>query len=59
MQERYRILKGLDPLIRRKDQGEHGMFYVAQVGPYRSQEDALKMCELLKTAGGSCFVLHN
>jgi septal ring-binding cell division protein DamX len=59
MQARYpNQLGGLQPIIRRKDVNG-GVKYGAQVGPYGSREEALKLCEDLKAAGGSCFVAKN
>ncbi len=59
MQSKFSALNGQQPLIRRKDQGERGVFYAAQVGPFGSRDEATQLCESLKSAGGSCFVLRN
>jgi cell division septation protein DedD len=59
MQSKYAVLNGQHSLIRRKDQGERGVFYAAQVGPYGTKEEANQVCESLKSAGGSCFVQKN
>jgi len=59
MQAKYSALSGRQPLIRRKDQGERGIFYAAQVGPFGVKSDADKLCETLKSAGGMCFVQKN
>ena len=59
MQSKYSALNGQQALIRRKDQGERGVFYAAQVGPFGSRDEATQLCESLKSAGGSCFVLRN
>jgi len=59
MQAKYAVLNGYQPLIRRKDQGERGVFYAAQVGPFGSKDEASQLCDSLKSAGGSCFVLRN
>jgi hypothetical protein len=59
MQSKFPALNGQQPLIRRKDQGERGVFYAAQVGPFGSRDEANQLCENLKSAGGSCFVLRN
>jgi cell division protein FtsN len=59
MQAKYAALNGQQPLIRRKDQGDRGVFYAAQVGPFGSKDEAAQFCEGLKSAGGSCFVLRN
>jgi hypothetical protein len=59
MQAKYSALSGRQPLIRRKDQGERGIFYAAQVGPFGVKSDADKLCETLRSAGGTCFVQKN
>jgi cell division septation protein DedD len=59
MQSKYAVLSGQHSLIRRKDQGERGVFYAAQVGPYGTKEEANQVCENLKSAGGTCFVQKN
>jgi len=59
MQAKYSVLSGRQPLIRRKDQGERGIFYAAQVGPFDVKSDADQLCKQLKTAGGICFVTRN
>ncbi len=59
MQAKYSVLSGRQPLIRRKDQGERGIFYAAQIGPFGVKSDAEQLCETLKSAGGTCFVQRN
>jgi len=59
MQAKYLVLSGRQPLIRRKDQGERGIFYATQVGPFGVKSDADQLCETLKSAGGTCFVQKN
>lgn len=59
LQAKYTVLNGRDPLIRRKDLGEKGIFFAAQVGPFGAKSDADQLCETLKSAGGSCFVQRN
>jgi cell division septation protein DedD len=59
LQGKYSVLNGRDPLIRRKDLGERGIFFAAQVGPFGVKSEADQLCETLKTAGGSCFVQRN
>jgi SPOR domain len=59
MQAKYSVLSGRQPLIRRKDQGERGIFYAAQVGPFGVKSDADQLCETLRSAGGTCFVQKN
>lgn len=59
MQARYPSqLGGRSAIIRRKDTAS-GTMYGAQIGPFASRDDAVQLCEGLKTAGGSCFVQRN
>jgi cell division septation protein DedD len=53
------VLSGRLPLIRPKDQGERGIYFAAQVGPFADRSKADQLCEQLKSAGGSCFVQRN
>jgi cell division septation protein DedD len=55
----YAVLKGYELEVRRKDEGERGVIYTVQVGPFGSQNDADQLCEQLKTAGGICFVTRH
>ena len=48
-----------EPIIRRADLGDKGVFYRAMVGPYASMEQAAGMCSNLKAAGGICIVQRN
>jgi SPOR domain len=57
-QTQYSILAGYQLLIRKKDQGERGVFYAAQLGPF-SRDDANQLCNKLKSAGGTCFIQRN
>ena len=59
LQTKYSVLSNRQPLIRRKDQGERGIFYAAQVGPFNAKGEADQLCETLKAAGGTCFVQKN
>ncbi len=58
MQAKYSMLGGYQPLIRKKDQGDRGVFYAAQVGPL-PRDEANQLCENLKSAGGKCFIQRN
>jgi cell division septation protein DedD len=53
------VLTGRQPLIRRKDQGDRGVFFVAQVGPFGAKGEADQVCDQLKAAGGTCYVYKN
>ena len=59
MQAKYSMLNGRQPLIRRRDLGDRGIFYAAQVGPFGVKSDADQLCETLKSVGGTCFVQKN
>src|SRR5262249_3557406 len=59
LQTKYSALNGREPLIRRKDLGEKGIFFAAQVGPFGVKSDADQLCETLRAAGGACFVQRN
>jgi cell division septation protein DedD len=61
LQMKYPALNGRDLLIRRKDLGERGIFFAAQVGPFSAKSEADQLCETLKAAGGAgaCFVQKN
>jgi len=57
LQSRYPDqLGGRQPLIRRVDLGEKGIYYRTMVGPFDSSEEAKQLCEQLKAVGGSCFI---
>ena len=58
-QAKYSALADQQPLIRKKDQGERGVFYATQVGPFPQREEANRLCETLKGAGGNCFIQRN
>jgi SPOR domain len=58
MQRKYSVLGSFQPLIRKKDQGERGVFYAAQVGPL-PREEGNQLCGNLKNFGGSCFIQKN
>jgi hypothetical protein len=54
-QAKFSVLAGYQLLVRKKDQGERGTFYAAQVGPLAHSE-ANELCDNLKRAGASCFI---
>ena len=47
------------PLIKRVDLGDKGIFFRALVGPFTDSAQASQMCSSLKAAGGSCLVQKN
>jgi SPOR domain len=58
LKSKYAVLKGREPVIRRKDEGQR-MIYAVQVGPFESRDAADELCKALRTAGGNCFVTTN
>jgi hypothetical protein len=52
-------LGGQQPMIRRADLGDKGVFYRVQVGPFGSSDQAGQLCSNLKSAGGTCVVQKN
>lgn len=59
LQRRYgSVLGGVSPVIERADLGDRGTFYRVRI-PTSSRDDAISLCERLKSAGGDCFVRRN
>ena len=56
LQQKYSVLRAREPIIRRTDLGEKGVWYKAQVGPFTEVEQAIAFCDSLKAAGGQCVV---
>jgi hypothetical protein len=52
------ILGDRQPVIRRADLGDKGIYYRAQIGPVNPAE-ADRQCGALKAVGGQCFVQYN
>jgi hypothetical protein len=60
LQAKYpNLLGGREPIVRRADLGEKGIYYRAMVGPFASREQATDLCSNLKAAGGNCIVQKN
>jgi hypothetical protein len=53
------VLGSRQPLIKRADLGDKGVYYRAMVGPFASSDEAAQICGHLKTAGGQCVVQKN
>jgi hypothetical protein len=53
------VLGNRQPLIRRVDLGDKGIYYRAQVGPFAAADEANDFCGNLKSAGGQCIVQKN
>jgi len=47
------------PIIRRADLGEKGIYFRTMVGPFASVDQATQFCGSLKSAGGQCVVQRN
>ncbi|HZL32060.1 MAG TPA: SPOR domain-containing protein [Pseudolabrys sp.] len=52
------ILGDRQPVIRRADLGDKGIFYRAQIGPV-SSDQADEKCRQLKAVGGHCFIQYD
>jgi hypothetical protein len=52
-------LGGREPIVRRADLGDKGIYYRALVGPFASMEEAAGLCSSLKAAGGNCLIQRN
>ena len=52
-------LGGRQPIIRRVDLGNKGVFYRTMVGPFASMQEATQFCATYKAAGGHCVVPNN
>ncbi len=53
------VLGSHEPVIKRADLGDKGIYYRAMVGPFGTSEEASHFCGSLKTAGGQCVVQRN
>jgi hypothetical protein len=53
------VLGSREPMIKRADLGDKGIYYRAMVGPFGSPNEATQFCAGLKTAGGQCVVQRN
>jgi hypothetical protein len=47
------------PVIKRADLGDKGVYYRTMVGPFGSTEEAAQFCSNLKSAGGRCVIQKN
>jgi SPOR domain len=59
LQTKYSQLKSHQPIIRRADLGQKGVYYRAMVGPFESGDEAVRFCNDLKQAGGQCIIHRN
>jgi hypothetical protein len=60
LQAKYPNLLGdQQPVIRRADLGEKGIYFRTMVGTFASADEASKFCGSLKSAGAQCVVQRN
>jgi cell division septation protein DedD len=53
------LLSDRQPIIRRADLGDKGIYFRTMVGPFASADQATQFCGSLKSAGGQCVVQRN
>jgi len=53
------LLGDRQPIIRRADLGDKGIYFRTMVGPFASADEATHFCGSLKAAGGQCVVQRN
>jgi SPOR domain len=53
------LLGDRQPIIRRADLGDKGIYFRTMVGPFASVDEATQFCGSLKSAGGQCVVQRN
>ena len=54
--KKYSVLKGLPHEIESADLGTKGTFYRLKAGAFNTRSEADKLCNNIKSAGGSCLV---
>jgi hypothetical protein len=59
LQAKYSLLKAHQPIIRRADLGQKGVYFRAMVGPFETGDEAVQFCNGLKQAGGQCIIHRN
>ncbi len=60
LQAKYpNVLGSRQPIVKRADLGEKGVYYRAQIGPFATADQANEFCGSLKSAGGQCIVQRN
>jgi hypothetical protein len=53
------VMGDREPVIRRADLGEKGIYYRAMVGSFATAQEAGQFCDSLKAAGGACLIQKN
>lgn len=56
LSKKYSALKGLPHEVEAADLGSKGTFYRLKAGAFKDRADADKVCNAVKSAGGSCLV---
>jgi len=51
------VLGSRQPVIKRADLGDKGIWFRAMVGPFGAKDEATQFCSSLETAGGQCRVV--
>ncbi|MGE3150367.1 MAG: SPOR domain-containing protein [Pseudorhodoplanes sp.] len=60
LQSKYpSVLGDRQAVFRRADLGSKGTFYRAQIGPFRTADQAADFCNALRSAGGQCIIQRN
>jgi hypothetical protein len=53
------VIGDREPVIRRADLAEKGVYYRAMVGGFATAQEAGQFCDSLKAAGGNCYIQRN
>ena len=56
LSKKYTSLKGLPHEVEAADLGSKGTFYRLKAGAFKERQEADKICNAIKSAGGSCLV---
>ena len=56
LSKKYAVLKGLPHEVETADLGSKGIFYRLKAGAFKERVEADKICNSIKSAGGSCLV---
>ena len=56
LSKKYAVLKGLPHEVETADLGSKGIFYRLKAGAFKERAEADKICNSIKSAGGSCLV---
>jgi hypothetical protein len=59
VQAKFRQIVGKrQPVIRSVDLGKSRLFFRAELGPFSTAADAIKFCQMMRRAGGSCIAVE-